>query len=629
MANVLDQRFTQAIAAFQDKRPEAAAQLCREMLQDTPTHAGSLHLLGVIEAALGHIDEAENLVRRSIALRPGFAEMHFSFAQILASAGKQDEAIEHYQKVLAIKPHHAGTLVALAALHNLRGGAACEQGRYAEAREFFEEALVLRPDFPEALNNLGVVSFEQGRYPEAAQFHERALILKPDYVAALNNLGNALKAQGQWPEAIACYRRALEVQPDLPQAQNNLGLALLHGEFDCAEAAACFQKVIDVYPAYVPALTHLGITYCLRGAFHEGVAIYQKALAIEPSYRDALNNLGNALRALGQIDEAIATYQRVVALKPGDPDGRHNLAMALLTAGRFEEGWREYEWRWRTPQLAPAVRNFAQPQWQGEAGDGRILFLHAEQGFGDTIQFCRYAPLAAERGWRIILEVQPELKRLLGSLSGVERVIARGDALPDFDRHCPLLSLPHAFSTSIDTIPAARFYLKADPKETAAWREKLSKTKRNIGLVWTGNPRLFSLDLAAANHRRSIPLAALTPLATLPDVQFYNLQKDATEFPQGLSLIDFMADCRDFADTAALIAALDMVVTVDTSVAHLAGALGKPVCLLNRFDTCWRWLQGREDSPWYPSMRVFRQAKPGDWEGGVQTLVRQLSLETA
>jgi len=294
-----------------------------------------------------------------------------------------------------------------------------------------------------------------------------------------------------------------------------------------------------------------------------------------------------------------------------------NLCFLLLITGRFEEGWEEHEWRWRMRQSSMVERTFPVPLWGGEPIAGRTILLHAEQGLGDTLQFCRYAPLI-EPGARVIVEVQAPLARLVSRMPGIAQVVVRGQALPPFDLHCPLLSLPRAFGTTLATVPG-KPYLAADPADSASWRERLAALPGlKVGLVWAGEPRENWPKLAAIDARRSMALKTLAQLGDAAGVSFISLQKgkpaaQATDPPAGMSLVDHTAELKDFADTAALIENLDLVICVDTSVAHLAGGMGKPVWLLNRFDTCWRWLLDRDDSPWYPTLRQFRQPSPGDW----------------
>ncbi len=357
------------------------------------------------------------------------------------------------------------------------------------------------------------------------------------------------------------------------------------------------------------------------------IAAHRRAIALKADFPEAYTNLGNALKGQGNIAAAIAACRQAIALNPDLPDAHHNLSLTLLLNGEFAEGWREYEWRWQTKQLRP--RGFAQPLWSGEAVDGRVLLLHAEQGYGDMIQFCRYVPLVAARG-RVVLEAPRALVRLFSGLAGVERIVVQGDPLPAFDLHCPLLSLPRAFATTLETIPGGVPYLGTDPAQVSAWRDRLAGLARlRVGLVWAGEPRATDRIRGAVDRRRSISLGHFARLAGVGGIAFVSLQKGEAAAqtrspPPGLRLHDWTGELEDFADTAALIAALDLVISVDTAVVHLAGALGKPVWLLNRFDTDWRWLLDREDSPWYPTLRLFRQHRPGDWAGVLERVAAAL-----
>ncbi len=355
-----------------------------------------------------------------------------------------------------------------------------------------------------------------------------------------------------------------------------------------------------------------------RGAFGQAEARYRRALAAMPATPELHNNLGVTLCALGRSGEAVASFRRAVALQPGYADAHVNLGMALLTQGALAEGWREYEWRWRMAAYARERSTLTTPRWRGEAGNGRLL-LHAEQGAGDTLQFCRFAPLAAARGWRVTLSAPASLVRLLRGAPGVAEVVEQGDARPPHDRHCPLPSLP--FALGLDAAPALAAYLRADPALAGDWRGRLSATATGglrVGLAWAGSP------LLPADARRSLPPVRLARLAGLGRVRLVSLQKGGPAAPAALGLIDHTAALHDFADTAALVANLDLVVSVDSAVAHLAAAMGKPVWLLDRFDHCWRWIAGRLDSPWYPTLRIYRQPRPGDWDAVLVAVARDL-----
>jgi tetratricopeptide (TPR) repeat protein len=486
------------------------------------------------------------------------------------------------------------------------------KGRLEEAIAAYRRAAALAPAAPEAHNNLGNALLEAGRPEEAAPCYRQALALRPDFAPALINLGNALGELEQLDEALAICRRAVQAAPLVPDAHNNLG-AVLRDRQDFAAAAACFRAAIALAPADPAAYINLADALTEQGQLEDAEAACRHALRLAPDLAEAHTNLGVALRRQGRLADATASYRRALELSPGLGQDHFNLAVALLAQGDMASGWAEYEWRWRTRQMRADWRQFNQPQWRGEPAEGKILLLHAEQGFGDTLQFCRYARLAAARGLRVVLEVQPPLRRLMQSLAGVEHICSRGEPLPDFDLHAPLLSLPGALGTTVETIPAEVPYLHAAPEAAAAWRARLGALGEDpfVGLVWAGNARLHSPAQAAVDRRRSIPPALLAPLAAVPGINFISLQKDGPA--PGFPLFDPMQEMQDFADTAALVANLDLVISVDTAVAHLAGALGKPVWLLNRLDACWRWLAGRRDSPWYPAMRLYNQPRPGDW----------------
>ncbi|MDB5400686.1 MAG: hypothetical protein JWQ55_2704 [Rhodopila sp.] len=520
----------------------------------------------------GRLSEAERLYRQILAINPRHADGLHLLGMIAYQAGHPELAVDLIGKAITTNAN-------VASYHSNLGNALKQLGRLDQAAAAYRGALGLMPNFMEAHYNLGNTFREQGRLDDAVACYRKALALKPDFAEAHNNLGRVLEDQGRLDEAVACCRRALDLKPNFPEAHYNLGRALEEQE-RLDDAAVCYRKALD----------------------------------LQPDLAEAHNNLGAVLGRQGHSDDAIAGYRRALELKPDLPGIHNNLALALLAQGDMAAGWQEHEWRWKTPQLIEAHRDFAQPQWQGQATAGRTLLIHAEQGFGDTLQFCRYASLAAGRGLRVIMEVQRPLVRLLRDLPGVDLVLGHGDELPAFDLHCPMLSMPLALGTTLETIPGAAPYLHADQAGIAAWRTRLAAMANQnprVGLVWAGNPRRHSPALAAADRRRSLALDRLAPLFDLRGLHFFGLQKDA---PSDLPLTDFMGEMEDFADTAALIANLDLVIAVDTAVAHLSAALGKPVWLLNRFDSCWRWLTGRRDSPWYPGLRLYQQPRPGDWD---------------
>jgi Tetratricopeptide repeat/TPR repeat/Glycosyltransferase family 9 (heptosyltransferase) len=419
---------------------------------------------------------------------------------------------------------------------------------------------------------------------------------------------------GRFLQAEAAYRQALALDPNDADTLHLLGV--LGHQFHHHEPALHYiNQAIRLEPDRAHYHSNAALALRALGRMTEAEETCRTALRLNPDYPEAQNNLGMILRALGQIEGAEFHYREAVRLKPDYPDALNNLAHLCLLTGRLEEGWRLYDWR--VQSLGVGRRDFAQPLWDGAPLGDRVLLLHAEQGLGDTLQFCRYVPILA-RGAKLVFEVQPPLVRLLSDLPGMTRIVAAGDALPHFDVHCPLLSVPHRVGTDLATIPAEIPYLAADPARSASWRGRLAGLDgKLVGLVWAGRSRPAT---AVIDRSRSMALEQFSPLAGIDGVNFLSLQKgepaaQALSPPGGMVLHDFTEELTDFADTAALIDALDLVISVDTSVVHLAGALGKPVWLLNRFDTCWRWLEGRDDSPWYPTLRQFRQKSPGDWAG--------------
>ena len=364
------------------------------------------------------------------------------------------------------------------------------------------------------------------------------------------------------------------------------------------------------------------------------LASYDRALGLRPTYAQAHSNRGILLHEMRWMDAALASYDHALTLEPGLAEARYNRSMTRLALGDFTNGWIDHEWRWRLPD-GERVR-FEQAPWLGtEPLAGKVTFLHAEQGLGDVLQFCRYAKKVADLGATVILEVPEALSKLMLDLEGVSQVVARGEAPPPFDHHCPLMSLPLAFNTTLATIPAEVPYLRCSSDKVAAWQRRLGpKTRLRVGLVWSGGFRPEQPATWPVHRRRNIPLAKFAPFKH-PGIEFYSLQKGQPAESElsaltasswaGPRIVEYASEIKDFSDTAALIQNLDLVISVDTSTAHLAGALGKPVWILNRFDACWRWLVGRSDSPWYPTARLYTQASPGDWDGVIVHVTQDLA----
>jgi tetratricopeptide (TPR) repeat protein len=573
-------------------------------------------LLGGLRHQQGRHAEALELIDAALKSNPNVSQVLLNYGTVLDTLERYDEAIAAYDRALQIKPDDADA-------HYSRATTLNKLERYEEAVESYDKALAIRPQYPEALYNRGNTFQELKRFDEALASYDRALAVKPDYTKALNNRGNALQALKRFDEALASYDKAIAFKPGYAEALNNRGNTFQElKRFD--EALVSYDKALAVQPDNAEALNNRGNTFQELKQFGEALASYDKALVVQADNAEVLNSRSNTLMELKRFDEALASYDRALTLRPVYAEAHWNEALARLLIGDFERGWPKYEWRWKKDTFTSPRRNFPQPLWLGaDAIDGKTILLHSEQGFGDTIQFCRYVPLVAARGARVILEVERPLHELMTDLAGAAEIISKGDPPPDCDFQCPLLSLPLAFGTRLETIPSAIPYLYAPVQALKNWQARLGpKVRPRIGLVWSGSPTHKN------DHNRSISLRSLIPLLNI-EATFVSLQKDvraddAAVVKERKDILHFGDALKDFSDTAALISQLDLVISVDTSVAHLAGALAKPVWVLLPFVPDWRWLLEREDSPWYPTARLFRQDETRAWDSVIMRVRESL-----
>ena len=506
----------------------------------------------------------------------------------LHQAGDLAGAIPLYRQIILISPTCAEAYCNM-------GAALLDLEQPAKALEAFKQASDLDPHNPDIYNNLGIAYYGTEEFDQAIAACKRAIALRPDSPQALNTLGSIYFRLGQLDQAITACKQALTLKPDYPDALLSLSNALReHGDFDGAFAASL------------------------------------KGITLRPGDARAHNNLGNLLKDTGQIEKAREAYEYAVSLKPNYALVHLNLAHTLLQMGHLREGWAEFEWRWKVEKFARQRMSFPQPEWAGQPLNGKTILLYSEQGHGDSLQLVRFAPILAAMGAKVLLGVFAPLARLFASVAGVSAVMKPGEPIPPFDYHLSMMSLPHVMGITLDNIPADVPYLHAEPVAAALWRDRLAALPGlKVGLVWSGDPRPHDYEANMADRRRSLRLEQFAGLADIPGVSLVNLQMGAPaeqikNAAGGLHLHDFMGEVQDFADTAALIANLDLVITVDTAAAHLAGAMGKPVWILSRFDGCWRWLLEREDSPWYPTARLFRQTRPGDWSVPLQSVAAAL-----
>jgi Flp pilus assembly protein TadD len=499
-----------------------------------------------------------------------------------------------------------------------------QSGDLQQAEYIFRKILEKKHNHIDALHNLGALYAQQGHYDLAITYIEKAIRISPHNADAYFILGKSFHAKGDLDQAITCYRKVIKLNRFFLLAAYNLGEAL-QDKGEVEEALVCYRNELEINPNHADSCNNIGIILHAQGKYDESIQHYQKALTMSPRSENVWNNLAIALKDCGALDKAIHCYRTALQLNPSQPIIHYGLSMTLLLAGYFEEGWREYKWRWKTRDFERYARNFTRPLWEGTDIPGLTILLHDEQGFGDTIQFVRYAPLIARKGVKVIVECQRELVGLLQSVEGIHQVIGREEKLPAFDRYCPLAGLPLLFGTTLESIPAKVPYIEGDSLSVQKWRNKVQddKSKIKAGLVWAGRPEHKN------DRNRSCCLEIFYPLAELSGISFYSLQKgcaaeEAKKPPEGMKLIDYTEDIHNFSDTAAFIMNLDLVISVDTSVVHLAGALGKPVWTLLPYAPDWRWLLNREDSPWYPTMRLFRQPSPGDWDSVILKVKNEL-----
>ena len=575
-------KFEQAYHCHLQGKIAQAQALYEEVLNLEPDHVDALHLSGVAAAQMNNHRKAVELIGKAIALYP------------------RNEAF-----------------------HCNQGVAFNELKEFAAAAASFDKAVAIKPDYHEAHYQRGISLQGLKMHEAAVACYDRAIAIRPDYLEAYYRRGIALQELRKFDAAIASYDKAITIKPDFAEAYANRGNALQElNRFDAAVES--FDMAVTIKPDV--AETHYNRANALKKLkrYESALESYDRANAIRPDYPEAFHNLGLMRQELNQLDAALACFDRALSINPDYHDARLHKSLALLLSGNFRQGWALYESRRKVSRLADTRRNFTQPLWTGnESISGKTILLHSEQGFGDSIQFCRYARSVADLGARVILETEPPLTGLFKDLSGVSEVAAKGCDLPGFDYHCPLMSLPLAFRTDLNTIPCPRQYLRSDPDKLAYWNNRLGqKTAPRVGLVWSGNITHTN------DSNRSIPLTAIT--RHLPaNVMYVSLQKEVRDIDKpslasDANILHFGDELVDFSDTAALCDLMDLVISVDTSVAHLNAALGNPTWVLLPFSPDWRWLLGRDDSPWYQSVRLFRQEQPGNWDGVFKKLKPEL-----
>ncbi|RAR64008.1 Tfp pilus assembly protein PilF [Paraburkholderia unamae] len=653
-SSVMEQVFVRAYAAHRDGRLDDAERGYRATLAADPVHVDALHLLGVLRHQQGQHAEAADLVRRAVALRPDDAALQLNLGNALKALGELDGAIERFRNALTLAP-------AFPLAHYNLGNAYAAIGRHEDAMYAFGHAVRLQPGDASSHNNLGNALHALGRHGEAVDSFRRALKIRPGHAGAHNNLGMSLNALGDSASALEQFQKALRVQPRFVAAHFNLANTL-DATGHHREAVASFEAALAMQPRFVPALFGLGNALAALGRHDEAIGPYERAIGFDPKFALAWLALGTAHHALGRHAAALRAFDEALRVRPDLAAAHLNRALTWLTLGDFRRGLPEYEWRLdpaareeahanaprgagyaparaQTAQTAPgapaaeAMPNLAPgalPRWHGEPLDGRTLFVEAEQGFGDTLQFVRFVPLIAQaqgNNARVVLEVQRALMPLIAPAAAAWRVtlVEQGAPRPAADLHCPLLSLPLALGAHLDTLSAGSPYLEASTAYRRKWRGSLGgQARRKIGLAWSGRIQ--------KHENRAIALAALEPLFALEGIDWIVLQPDLSAAEHAAldahartrSIHRIGARLQDFADTAAVIERLDGVVSIDTSIAHLAGALGAKLWVMLPFAADWRWFTGTDTSPWYPRARLVRQPRPHAWAEVVETVAREL-----
>lgn len=604
-----------ATLAAQNGQFEKAVELFIKALKINNKNAFVLNNFGNALQEIDLVNDALENYSKAIALNPNYAEAHSNRGNVLQKLKREQDAVASYDRAIALKPNYSE------AYFN-RGNALRTLKNWEAAVASYESAIALSPAYIEAHFNLGGTLLSLRRFQDSADSYGRCIAFKPDHAEAYCDRGNALLELKRTDEAIASYEQAIAIRPSYADALNNCGVALREAK-RFSEAVARYDRAIALRPDYAEAYSNRGVALKDLQQFDEAVASYDRAIAINPKYAEACSNKGNTLLEMAQFEAAVASYDQAISIKPDYAEAYWNKSLILLLQGNYKAGWEHYEWRWANEKIGLNPRVFDQPLWRGEEElEGKVILLHAEQGLGDSIQFCRYAALLRNCGAKVLIEVHQPLVALLKGLDGVSDVVETGFPLPAFDYHCPMLSLPIAFKTDLSNIPNATPYLSSSVEKREYFSSKLGiKKLLRVGLVWSGSA------IHTNDSNRSLKLADLIDI--LPtDCEYISLQKEVRAVDVDVlgnsSIKNFSADIANFTDTAALCDLMDVIISVDTSVAHLAGALGKPTWVLLPHIPDWRWLLDREDSPWYPNMRLFRQGGSKNWTPVLQKLAENL-----
>ena len=595
-----------------------ASEAFKKATELNPTYADGHSNLGVTLQEQGKLEEAIEAYTKALELNPNYAEAYYNMGVTLKNQGKLDEAIEAYNKALSLKPDHAKA-------YNNMGNALQEQGKLDEAMASFNKALAIKSDYAEAYNNMGTVLKDQGKLEKAIASYTKALSLKPDYAKAYNNMGVTLQEQGKLDEAIEAYKMALAIKSEYAEAYNNMGTVLKdQGKLD--EAIEAYKMALAIEPDYTDAHNNMGNVLKDQGKLDEAIEAYKMALAIEPDYAEAYNNMGSIFQEQGKLEKAITSYNKALSLKPDYAEAYYNMGNAYNLKGEIQKGLELFEYRFKK-QKVPTRAPREKLHWNGsEPIKGKEFLVYEEQGLGDIIQFCRYLPTLVKQGAKVTFKVTQKLHAILQTMdSGVTLSTTDADE-GQIDFEAPLMSLPHLFKTHLKTIPSMNPYLYANHGRTKTWGERLHTDRFKIGICWQGSKSKIDIG-------RSFPLSLFEGISKAPNVELISLHKGEGEhqikdisFDLTTLGADFDADQDAFLDTAAVMMNCDLIITSDTAIAHLAGALGCQTWVALKHVPDWRWMLDRSDSPWYPTMTLYRQKNPGDWACVFEAINRNLRI---
>ena len=594
-----------------------------QALEINPLHFDSLYLSSAIAVQENNIDLAIDYLNRALAINPSHIDSLFNLSVLLEKIGETEKALSTHGLLNQFAPNHVQSRYNYASL-------LAKLGHIPNAIIEFKKVIELQPDLLIARQNYEKLLWSQSQQVELAQNNVNEFI-------QAHNKGLSLLEENQFPAALEHFDRALTIEPKSFEGHHNKGM-VLEKMGRLQEAVSHYQQAIEYCPESSRTFNNLGNAYRELDLLDEAIISFERAIELDPNYAEAFSNLGWTLFRLQEYQQSKEYFKKAIKINPGLSPAVFNLSLCQLTLGEFDEGWIHYEERMKQPLYQKKIDPLNKPQWNGSQPiEGKTIYIHSEQGLGDTIQFCRYIKLLANKGAKVLFEPQIQLQVLLKNLDGISQLIDPRQVIPPYDYHCPLMSLPLAFKTSWGNIPNDVPYIYAEESKKGYWKEKLAVIPGpKIGLVWSGGFRPNNPELWGVNQRRNISFELISQL-NIEGIEFFSLQKgegaeaELKKYKDQLwksgNLHNFTDELHDFSDTAALIDQLDLVISVDTSTAHLAGALGKPVWILNRYDGCWRWLNNGADNPWYPTAKLYRQEQVGDWETVITTVCNDLQLK--